>query len=185
MKTHSATATRELLLAAANQVIVLGGATALTLEAVARAAGVSKGGLLYHFPTKEALIIGMIDRLCTNFDQALETELAEEQPGAPGRWLRAYLRASFAPNREALETGAALIAAIANNPALIAPLRERYSTWQAHAVSDGIDPAVATAIRLATDGLWLADLGDFAPPNGAERQAVLAALLALTKGTSV
>lgn len=32
------------------------GASHLTLDAVAKEAGVSKGGLLYHFPTKEALI---------------------------------------------------------------------------------------------------------------------------------
>ena len=185
MKTNSALATRELLLEAASQVIVAGGAAALTLDAVARTAGVSKGGLLYHFPSKEALVVGMIDQLCARFDQALEAELAQEQPGAPGHWLRAYLRASFAPNRESLEAGAALIAAIGNNPALIAPLRERYVRWQAHAVADGVDPAIATAIRLATDGLWLADLGDFAPPSSEERQSVVAALIALTKGTSV
>ena len=30
-----------------------------TLDAVAQRAGVSKGGLLYHYPSKEALIKGM------------------------------------------------------------------------------------------------------------------------------
>ena len=38
------------------------GVAKLTLEAVAKEAGVSKGGLLYHFSNKEALIEGMIVR---------------------------------------------------------------------------------------------------------------------------
>jgi AcrR family transcriptional regulator len=42
------------------QVVQARGAGSLTLEAVADVAGVSKGGLLYHFPTKDALIDGMV-----------------------------------------------------------------------------------------------------------------------------
>ncbi|MFF4615626.1 TetR/AcrR family transcriptional regulator [Nonomuraea jabiensis] len=45
------------------------GAEALTLEAVARRAGVSKGGLFYHFPTKQALVAAMVDRLTMAFAQ--------------------------------------------------------------------------------------------------------------------
>ena len=52
----------ERLLDAAERLVSEVGAGHLTLEAVARAAGVSKGGLLYHFPSKEALLQAMIDR---------------------------------------------------------------------------------------------------------------------------
>ena len=38
------------------------GAVHLTLDAVAERAGVSKGGLLYHFPSKESLLQAMVDR---------------------------------------------------------------------------------------------------------------------------
>jgi AcrR family transcriptional regulator len=43
----------------------------LAIEAVAREAGFSKGGVLYHFPTKESLIEGMI----TSFLEAFEHDL--------------------------------------------------------------------------------------------------------------
>ncbi|MCX5496899.1 helix-turn-helix domain containing protein, partial [Kaistia dalseonensis] len=33
----------------------------LSLEAVAERAGISKGGLLYHFPTKQALLSGLVE----------------------------------------------------------------------------------------------------------------------------
>ncbi len=45
-------AKRLLILDAASRVVLDKGASALTLESVAEQAGISKGGLLYHFPTK-------------------------------------------------------------------------------------------------------------------------------------
>ena len=48
---------RERILEAAERVITEVGAAHLTLDAVAQAAGVSKGGLLYHFPSKESLLV--------------------------------------------------------------------------------------------------------------------------------
>src|SRR5215216_5514144 len=50
------------LLDAAIAVIRRDGAQRLTLDAVAAEAGVSKGGVLYHFGSKRALIDGLLDR---------------------------------------------------------------------------------------------------------------------------
>ena len=55
-RSKARSATREKLLQSASQVVVEKGVDALTLAAVAKQAGVSKGGLLYHFPNKNALI---------------------------------------------------------------------------------------------------------------------------------
>lgn len=55
--------TRDRLLDAFEQLLVSGGSRAATLDAVAAAADVSKGGLLYHFHSKDDLIEGMLDRL--------------------------------------------------------------------------------------------------------------------------
>ena len=54
--------TRQKILTAASQIVQCKGVAKLTLEAVAKEAGLSKGGLLYHFSNKEALIEGMIVR---------------------------------------------------------------------------------------------------------------------------
>lgn len=177
--------TKEQILAAAQRVVVEKGAGALTLDAVARVAGVSKGGLLYHFPSKEALVSGMIDGLCAAFEQALAEAIEREQDTRPGRWTRAYVRATFATDRDAQAVGAALLAAVANNFELVAPFRRRMAAWQAQIEQDGLDPALATAIRLAADGLWFADLGDFAAPQGEQRAQILATLIALTEGIRV
>ena len=91
---RSRSATRESLLNAAGEVVLRSGADALTLDAVAKEAGVSKGGLLYHFPNKDALLTSMVANLITEFEQLLELELTREGDlTAKGAWLRAYIRA--------------------------------------------------------------------------------------------
>jgi AcrR family transcriptional regulator len=174
--------TRGAILRAADRVVVEEGVSGMTLESVAGEAGVSKGGLLYHFPSKEALISGMIGRLIEGFRDALGRELAKERGSASGRWARAYARASFAEDRWYLDLSAGLLAAVAEEPAMLDPLRRGYVEAQRWAERDGIDPSVGTLVRLAADGLFFAELFGFAPPEGRLRERVLEALLALTEG---
>lgn len=63
---------RDRILEAAHRVVSDLGAGHLTLEAVALAAGVSKGGLLYHFPTKEALIAAVANDYATRTNLTVE-----------------------------------------------------------------------------------------------------------------
>jgi AcrR family transcriptional regulator len=158
---------KERLLDAAAEVLLSEGAEALTLEAVARRAGVSKGGLFYHFPTKQALVAAMVERLTGAFDQALA-----ETGSEPGGFLRAYLNATIPEHHTTARTPAdrataALLAAVLVDPAGLAPLRERFAGWQARLTDDGIDPAVATAVRLAIDGWWAARLLGLGEPDPA------------------
>ena len=179
---RGSTSTREAVLRAAERVVDEEGVSGMTLEAVAREAGVSKGGLLYHYPSKEALIGGMIRRLIEGFGEALGRELGRERGGGGGRWSRAYARASFAEDRWYLQVNAGLLAAVAEDTRLLDPLRRGYEDGQRWAERDGIDPAVATVVRLAADGLFFAEMFGFAPPEGALRERVLEALLSLTEG---
>src|SRR5687767_12534291 len=87
---------RDKLLCAAEKVIARDGVKNLTLEGVAREAGVSKGGLLYHFPSKKELIIAIVDRLGCRC--AFEQERAESSNDhSPGAFSRAYLTARTRP----------------------------------------------------------------------------------------
>lgn len=170
--------TKYTILQAACQLIQREGVGRLTLEAVAHEAGVSKGGLLYHFPNKEALVEGMVRYLLDEFEQAIDRAY-EREATTPGAWLRAYIRASTGDDYEDIDNASALLAAAANNPALLDPLREQYAKWQEQTEHDGIPAARATIIRLALDGLWFADMFGFASPTGKLREQVIAELLAL------
>lgn len=59
--------TRSTLLDAAEKVLLVSGPAALTLDQVAREAGLSKGAVLYHFPTKQILHVELAKRLCLEF----------------------------------------------------------------------------------------------------------------------
>jgi AcrR family transcriptional regulator len=163
--------TRQHILTVASQIVQRDGVAHLTIDAVAREAKLSKGGVLYHFPSKDALVGGMVMDHIENFTHDLTTHQAEEN--GPGGWLRAYLRASDDTVQKEPDPVVCLIAAIATNPALLAPLQEHFALWQEQAVQDGIDPALATIIRLAVDGLWFADLFQLGSPQGELRKEVL------------
>ena len=161
-------------------VIRRAGSLNLTLDAVAREAGVSKGGLLYHFPNKEALVAGLIAQELDAGERLLG-ELYEQQAALPrqgdsaqpqsGRWARAYAQLTLR-NDPSQEVSAGLVAAVALNPELLEPVRERYLQWQHAAEADGLEPGLGTLLRLAMDGLWLADLLGLAPPDTEERRAL-------------
>jgi AcrR family transcriptional regulator len=159
--------TRGRLLEAAGAVIRRDGAQSLTLDAVAAQAGVSKGGLLYHFGSKRELLDGLVERWLDEFQRDIDE--------AGGTFPIGYVRAS--DGAKADEAG--LLAALIADPAVLATVRERYATWQDRVVTEGGDPVEATVARLAADGLWLADLLGIAPPQGELRMRVLARLLEL------
>ncbi|HNP71667.1 MAG TPA: TetR/AcrR family transcriptional regulator [Kouleothrix sp.] len=174
------TSTRHAILQAARRVVRAGGAATLTLDAVAHEAGVSKGGLLYHFPSKDKLIAGMLEQMLASFDD--DVRAAAEAPGQPpGAWARAYASITCAPEWQSHDLSADLLAAVSTNADLLEPVRARYAEWQRLLEYDGIDPAIATLVRLAADGLWFADMFGLAPPSGPLRAQVLEALIALTQ----
>src|ERR687885_93975 len=93
---RNAAATRTRLLDAASWIVVEQGVDALTLEAVAHRAGVSKGGLLHHFASKEALTSALVEHAFETYETVIEQVLDQAEPeGTPGRWTRAYVRSSF------------------------------------------------------------------------------------------
>jgi AcrR family transcriptional regulator len=169
--------TRAHLLDAAVAVVRRDGAQALTLDAVAAEAGVSKGGLLYHFASKRALLDAMVGRWLDVWQAEIEAD--DHGDGFVAAFVRASHLEDAAPQQRAAEV--ALLAAMAAEPEVLGAARERYAMWQDRVEREGSDPVSATVARLAADGLWLADLLGLAPPQGELRAAVLARLLDLAR----
>lgn len=175
---------RDRILDATERLLSGGGVDAVRLDAVAVEANVSKGGLLHHFHSKQALVVGVVTRLIERFEAELPP------PGSPpGSFTRAWLDATIpaSPSTTAAaddHTSVTLLAAIAGGPAVLDVLRERYQVWQERIGDDGLDPSTATLVRLAVDGWWLARLLDLAPPAGDLHAAVRARLATLAASAS-
>jgi AcrR family transcriptional regulator len=178
---QSSVSTRDSILSAAAKIVAEQGASRMTLEAVAKEAGVSKGGLLYHFPSKDALVQGMVEQMAQDYTARIWDEYEKDEfETNQGRWLRALIKATFTSTH--LELSAGLMAAVLLNPKLLDPNRQSYETRQTLIEQDGIDPVLANIIRLAVDGLWFSELLAFAPPREPLRAQIIEGLLSLTTG---
>lgn len=171
--------TRTRLLDAAETIVAERGVGALTLDAVAAAAGVSKGGLLHHYRSKEALLTAIVARMAEEMRRVFDLIFAACSPG-PGRAARACIAWALhsPPEREArdLRIAAALLAAHAHHPALIDPIRAEHARIRAMLADDGLPPGRALAVITATDGLFMARLFSIWQPTQAEAVAIARAL---------
>jgi AcrR family transcriptional regulator len=171
---------RPQILEAACSIVRTKGAAQITLDAVAIEAGISKGGLMYHFPTKDSLLRAMADAALELFSNRIEEEEAASTE-EKGNFITAYIRASFDPGNNGIELANGWMAAMANDPDILHNAREHFDKIQYRAENDGIDPVLATILRLASDGLWFSDLFNFAPIKDEMRQKIESAILKITK----
>ncbi|MFD2615612.1 TetR/AcrR family transcriptional regulator [Paenibacillus gansuensis] len=179
MKSQQSSTTRELILKSAYQIVKEQGFTSLTLEAVAKHAGVSKGGLLYHFNSKEALIGGMVTMISQLADQQIEQEY-NRAPKEPGAFLRAYLSLHTVEDYEK-EMGPGILAALASNPSILDPIRAESQKTQQRIENDGLDPVWATIIRLAFDAMIQSEFLQIGELDEGMKKLVLERLDAMTR----
>jgi AcrR family transcriptional regulator len=171
--------TRMLILDTADQIIIQQGVGALSFDTLAKQAQISRGGILYHFPSKEALISGMLDRLIDKFERILDEEMAADAEEY-GRFTRAFARATFRTDQESSAIFAALIAAIAYDPGLAAPMRSRWESWQQRAESELGKPKAAV-VRMASQALWLNGIFELNHYTPEEQTEIVAELEKLTR----
>jgi AcrR family transcriptional regulator len=149
---------RGALLDAAEAVVARQGFANLTLDAVAAEAGMSKGGLLHHFRTKDRLVEGLVTRAAENW-RACWMGSYEKASEGPGRMTRALLKHCLSDAKSRTEqlrrSSSAVFAALAQNPSLIEPMRAVYSDLHRRIAEDGLPPGVGEAVVTAIDGLWL------------------------------
>ena len=179
---------RERILDAAEAVVREAGAAHLTLDAAAVRAGVSKGGLLYHFKTKESLLQAMIDRHMQNLRERHAAALASLPPG-PGRELKAWVLVAIANEKSAADKrmSCSMLAAAANDPRLNEPFHQ-FQRWRLRTVQEaaaaGLPFARAAAIILALDGLGLLELHQVSPYDTNQRRTILEDILRLIDETA-
>ena len=145
--------TRDRLLDSFETLLVEGGSRAATLDAVAAHAGTSKGGLLYHFHTKDDLTEAMLDRLIEQANEDTKRmRVASEGPVA--YYLNTSVDSGSAFDRALIAT--ARIAYERSEPAseALGTVRAQWlSVLEAHLN----DHALAQTVQLIGDGLYFND----------------------------
>lgn len=168
-------ATKVKILLAAAEVTTTCGAAHLTLDRVAEEAAVSKGGLLYHYPNKRALLAGMLEYLLG----LVRERLAEhEQQGAanhPRPVARSLILAESEQAQAERAMAQALLAAAAEDPQLLDPARVLVRQLFDAAGAEG---DFSLLLLLATEGLRFLDVLDLLPDPQRDRPRLLRALLA-------
>lgn len=172
---------RRMLLDTAARLAVDEGLAAMTVQAVASAAGVTKGGLFHHFPNKAALVAAVFSDLLDRLDAQIDALMAADQD-AHGRFTRAYVEAVF--DDHALDNDgpwAALSVSMITDP----ELRRLWSGWMEHRLAQHAgtdnDPALEV-VRLAADGAWLAFLLGSSGAGIDDIAALRTRLVGMTRG---
>ncbi|MCX6502066.1 MAG: helix-turn-helix domain containing protein [Microbacterium sp.] len=141
---------REKVLDAFERLLIDEGARAATMDATARAAGVSKGGLLYHFGSKDALEQGIIERLAALVDADLAA-MAASPEGPVAYFLRTSAVAGDPLDRVIVATSR--IAQSGNTTARDA-LRDTRESWADALRPHTADAAALDLVLLVGDGLY-------------------------------
>lgn len=137
------------VLSAFANIVLSHGERAATLEAVAKQAGVSKGGLLYHFPSREALVSGLAEY----FTELVHADLAamRDDGGSVVEW---YVHTSFDFEAPVEQVMAALLRLAPRHEEIVRPaLRQGRSIWYSRILDEVGEPDIALAVLLIGDGV--------------------------------
>jgi AcrR family transcriptional regulator len=130
----------------------------VTFQAVADAVGVTKGGVMHHFATKNALVLEVFNDAMAKFEAEVDAAMAND-PVSYGSFTRAYIDATISLGEKAQEeydNQATLYVLMLGD----SELRELWAQWanaqlKKHAATD--DTETLCMVRLTADGIWLSD----------------------------
>ena len=146
------------ILDAVMQLILQGGLPAVTLSAVCRKAGLSKGGLMHHFPTKEALVDAFLQQSVRDYLDLVQ-QTAEQHAAGAGKRAKAILEL-FLGEAKDCEPGmdgecAAVMVALIQGSGGKSLVDEVYQTLFHLIRDDGLSRDLADLIVVTIDGVWL------------------------------
>jgi AcrR family transcriptional regulator len=164
------------ILDAAGAVLRRGGGRALTIDAVAAQAGLSKGGVLHHYASKDALILALVARKLEELRAGISACEAEAgpQPGPAGLGLAmvAHLREAYCEDDD---FSRALLIAAAENPEALAGYRA-FVAERLERLASAEPPGAGAMLFFAILGLVMGRTLGFHDIGGAQAEALFGAL---------
>jgi AcrR family transcriptional regulator len=149
------TSKRTQILQAASRVVEREGVKSVTFDSVAAEAGLTKGGLLYHFASREDLVQAIHQHLADQWEAdmiAMAGKPASE--ATPNERLAAYTRVA---TQSATRAELLFMLEGSTTAEHAAPWDAVQERWAPAPATDADDPAALDRFiaRLAADGLWL------------------------------
>ena len=168
---------RDRLLDAAEEILRSQGAAALTIDALARACGITKGGVQYAFGSKDDIIDAMFARWNRDYDARFAAIAGE---GAdPVQRLRAHVAATREADEVSMSKAASLMAGLMQTPQHLASTQAWYRERLAGLDGDSPRGRQARLAFFACEGAFLLHFLRFMPQEDAEWQAVFDDIAAL------
>ena len=167
---------RAAVLAAAESLVRDIGAANLTFDELVRRSGITRGGITYHFPTKEALLRALVERDIASWTDCMAGK--RERHAGPNAALLAYIDSGCEPDEDAARLCAGLLSAATSARQLNEPWRAFFAAQQKQADASG-DPALALILTLAVEGLFWSETLDLLRLKPRRRQAIVDRLLAM------
>ncbi len=163
---------RDRILDAAERVILESRGRHFTLDAVAEHAGISKGGLVYSFATKDGLVRAALEREVTRFQEAVRHRLGG-RPVEPFELVLAHIDEALDEDDAATRKAAFLVTALVHAPDMMEPARRYYRALLDPLLSGfGAAHDVRHAL-LAVEGIFLLRGLGFVEVSAEEHKSVL------------
>ncbi|PUB27808.1 TetR family transcriptional regulator [Promicromonospora sp. AC04] len=163
---------RDRILDAAVGVVQREGVTAVTFDSVAAEAELTRGGIMYHFPSREGLLAAIHQHLANRWEASLVADAGRPADQlTPDERLAAYIRVCA---QSATRAELQLMLEAGNRPEWAAPWSEVLERWAPAADDAEADPASLARLvaRLAADGLWMFESISYRIMPEAQRRAV-------------
>lgn len=170
---------RAAVLAAAETIVKDIGAANLTFDELVRRSGITRGGILYHFPSKDALLESLVEHDIAQWRACLAQKRARADD-ADGPVV-SYIASSTEPDEETARLCAGLLSATSSSKRLTDPWRRYFEEHHAEVTRQSADPALTAVLMLAAEGLfWMETLG-LSPLSPTERRKVVERMLTLAR----
>lgn len=174
----SRSSSKEAILDAAEAIVIELGASHMTLDAVAERSGISKGGLMYNFPSKEALLEAMIDRMKERFNQ-LRDNVRRDLPRNRANELLVEIRILQGNTDAEHRLCAALLAAASNQPDLAHRVRDEWRERFLNKIASTGDFTRSAILFFAAMGIHFGDLLNLSLLDAQQRKAIFDELVRL------
>lgn len=170
---------RDALLNALESILAEGGVHLVTLEEVAARAGVTKGGLIYHFKSKEALLVGLVERMYARLEARCAPPGAD--PGSLKHFLIARIHYAFSLSEAEKRLMGSLLVASSTYPGVMGPVRRMYESGTEALARFRDSAGVGLSVWTTLDGFVLLEMLNIRRFTEQEKQQMQATLLAMVE----